>query len=106
MAADCDFRLGTEESFFKFQVDVFAQVGAALSTGATTRTSSAENVSESKEVAEDVTEILEDGGVKTNASSTAYASVTKAIVQRTFFAVREDRVGFTGFFEFFFRVRI
>jgi hypothetical protein len=104
--ANCDFRLGAEEGLFKFQIDILAQIGAALGAGSTTRTSSAENVSESKEVAEDVTEILEDGGVKTNASSAAYASVTEAIVQRTLFAVRENRVGLTGFFEFLFRVRI
>ena len=81
MAADGDFRLGAEEGLFKFQVDVLAQVGAALGTGATTRTSSAENVSEAKEVAKNVAEILKDSGVKTNASSAAYAGMTKAIVQ-------------------------
>ena len=105
MAANRDFRLSAEEGLFEFQVDILAQVGAALGTGATTRTS-AENVSETKEVAENVAEILKDGRVKTHASSAAYASMTKAIVQRTFFAIGEDRVGLTGFLEFLFRVGI
>src|SRR2546421_9862513 len=52
VSADRDFRLGAEEGLFEFQVDVFAQIGAALGTTSTTRTASAENVTEAEEVAE------------------------------------------------------
>jgi len=105
VAADCDFRLGAEEGLFKFQVDILAQVRTTLGAGATTRASS-ENVSEAKKIAKDVAEILKDSGIKTDTSAAAYSSMAKAIVQRTFFAIGEDCVGLTGFFEFLFRVGI
>jgi len=101
VSTNYDFGLGAEEGLFKFQVNVFAQIGATLGTGATSRTSSAEKVSE--QVAKNV---AKNGRVKTNISAPTHGGMPKAIVQGTFFAIGEDCVGLAGFFEFFFRVGI
>src|SRR5882672_6082698 len=82
MTADFDVLLYSEEGFFKFQIQVFAQVGAALSPGAPTP-SSTEEVAEAEKFSEDVTEILEDGGIETGraARCAPHTGVSKAVVK-------------------------
>src|SRR6266478_864010 len=90
-----DFSLSAECGFFKFQSDVFTQIGAALGASAATA-GAAEHVAKSEEVGEDVAEILEDGGIET-ASRTepgAHAGMTETIVLRALIGVCKHRVSF------------
>src|SRR5581483_9236395 len=80
----------------------------ALSTRAAPSTAtSAKDVAETEELAEDVVEILEDAGVKTPAGRrTAYSGVTEPVVHAALFGVGQNGVGLAAFFELLFRVRI
>ena len=110
VAAHRHFRLGSEYCFFELQGDIFAQIGSALRTAATTAASSAsaKKVTEAEEVAKDVAEILENGGVEPCRSRRrrAYASVPEAVIKSPLFLVSEDRVRLAALFEFLFCVRV
>ena len=60
-----------EGCFFEFDGNVFPQIGATLSAGASAGTISAEEVAESEKFAEDITEILEDRCVESAAGAPA-----------------------------------
>ncbi len=90
-----------EDSFLKFQRKIFAQIGAALRAGAPAAALS-EGVAETEEVAEDVMEVVEDGGIeaaKALTRSAAYAGMAEAIVARALFGVGEDGIGLAAFLE-------
>ena len=93
--------------FFKFQVQVFAQVGAALGTAAAAA-AAAEQIAKAEQVAKDVAEILENRRIEARRtrSAPAHARVSKAVVQRTLVAVSENGIGLRDLFELLFRVRI
>lgn len=66
VAANYDLSFGSEECLFEFDGEIFAQVGAALYTGAAASSSAGatKEVAKSEEVAEDIAEILEDRGIE------------------------------------------
>ena len=107
MAADRDFLLHAEESFLKFESQVFAEIGAALYSAAAA-SATAERIAETEEFAEDVTEILEHTGIESSAlrSCAAEPGVAIAVVDGSFFGVGENCVSFANFFESLLRVRI
>jgi hypothetical protein len=107
VAADRDFLLHAEESFLKFESQVFAEIGAALYSAAAA-SAPAERIAETEEFAEDVTEILEHTGIESSAlrSCAAEPGVAIAVVDGSFFGVGENCVGFANFFESLLRVRI
>ncbi len=103
------FRLGTKESLFKLESQVFSKIGTTLSAATTaSTTATAEGIAKTKKLPEDVTEVLEDSGIKASAlgAGTAQSSMPVAVVDRSLFGVCEDCVGFAYFFEFIFRIRI
>jgi hypothetical protein len=107
MAADRDFLFHAKESFLKFESKVFAKIGAALhSTAAASAT--AEHISETKEFAEDVAEILEHTGIESGPlrSCAAQSGVAVTIVDGSLFGVGQDGVGFADLFELLLRIRI
>jgi len=59
VAADGNCLFRAEDCFFKLQIDVFAQVGAALSAAAALASTAAEEIAKSEKVSEDVAEVLE-----------------------------------------------
>jgi hypothetical protein len=107
MAADIHFLIGAEDRFVKFEMQVFAQIGSALGAAATT-SALAEHVTKTENVAEDVAEILEDGGIKSGRTraAAAYASMPEAVIQRSLLAIGEDCVRFRDLLELVFRLRI
>jgi hypothetical protein len=107
MAADIYFLIGAEDRFVKFEMQVFAQIGSALGAAAAT-SALAEHITKTENVAEDVTEILEDGGIESGWTRRAatHASMSEAVVQRSLLAIREDCVRFRDLLKLVFRVRI
>ncbi len=103
---DGNLRLLAEHGFLELQSDVLAQVGAALRPRAPARTS-AEEIAEAKEVAENLTEVVKDAGIDARRpSNSAYAGVSEAVVGGSLVGIRQNRVGFAALFELVFRVRI
>jgi hypothetical protein len=87
----------------QFKVDIFAKVGAALSTAALAR-AAAKNFAETKKVSENITKV---GGVEALPTShAAQASVAVAVIRGALIYIRQHGIGFTAFFKFFFRVRV
>ena len=76
---------------------------ATSSTTATT-----ENVAKTKELAENIAEVLEDSGIETSSlgAGTAQPGMPVAVVNRSLFGVCKDGVGFAYFFELVFRIGI
>ena len=107
MAAHRHFLFHAEESFLKFESQVFAKIRAALYSAAAASTT-AEHIAKTKELAEDVAEILEHTGIESGAlrSCAAEPGMSIAVVHGPFFGVGEDGVGFADFFEPLLRVRI
>lgn len=96
-----------EGRLFEFDSDVFPQIGATLRSSSSSRTSSAEEVAEPEEFAEDVAEILEDGGIESAARYTrANAGVAEAVVHLALLGVRQHSIGLAALLELFFGVRI
>jgi hypothetical protein len=93
--ANANFGFSAEYRFFEFKIDILAQIGSPLRTGALAGTA-AKNVANAEYVSEDVAEILESSPAKAVAS---YSGMTEAIIRRSLFAVAENRVGFTCLFE-------
>src|ERR1035438_8653783 len=107
MAADIDGLVGAEYGFVKFEVQIFAQIGSALSAAAAASALS-KHVAEAEDVTENIAEILEDSGIESSGGprSSAQAGVAEAVVERALLGVRENGVGFGDLFEFVFRFRI
>ena len=107
MAADIHLLIGAEDCFIKFKMQVFAKVSSALSAAATT-SALAEHVAKTENVPEDVTEILENGGIESGWTSgvSAHASMPEAVIQRSLLAIGEDCVRFRDLLELVFRLRI
>ena len=107
MAANRDFLFHAEESFLEFERQVFPKIGAALHP-APAASATAEHITEPKEFAKDVAEILEHTGIESGAlrSCAAESGVAIAVVNGSFFGVGENGVSFADFFEPLFRIRI
>ena len=107
VAAHGDLGLGTEKCFFKFQGQVFAQIGSALHPAAAPSTAAAKGVAEAEEFPEDFADILEPGSIEATALTCAAQSrVAVTIVDGALFRVGEDGVGLAHFLEFFLGVGI
>ena len=101
-----DAGFGAEEGLLEFEVEILAEIGAALNPAAATATT-AEHVSESEELAEDVAEILEDRRIETALGrTTVQPGMPVAVVDGPLVGIRKHGVGFADLFEFLFRVRI
>ena len=95
-----------EDCLFEFDGDVFAQVRSALRASAAPAAAS-EDVTEAKELPENVAEVLEDRRIKADACSGASDTcMTKAVVDSPLLRIGQYRISFAGLFEFFFRIRI
>jgi hypothetical protein len=107
MAADIHFFIGAEDRLIKFEMQVFAKVGSALGAAATT-SALAEYVAKTENVAEDVAEILEDGGIESRWTSgaSAHASMSEAVIQRSLLTIGQDCVRFRDLLKLVFRLRI
>jgi hypothetical protein len=107
VAANVDLRLGSEDRLLEVQIDVLAEIGAALRTAALS-TSAAEHFADVEEVAKDIAEILEGRRIEAACSTCGVSNsgMAETVVKRTLLTVSENGVGFTAFFKFFFRVRI
>ena len=95
VAAHRDFLFHAEERFLKFEREVFAKIGAPLHA-APAASATAEHISEPKEFAEDVAEILEHTGIESGALRRCAAQSGVAITG----------VGFADLFEPLLRIRI
>jgi hypothetical protein len=73
---------GAENGFLKFQVEIGAQVHAALRPRAAASTASSEEIAEAEKVAEDIAEITEDHvGIEAEPTTrSAHAGVSEAVV--------------------------
>ena len=107
VATDGDFLFHAEESFLKFESQVFAQISPALHSAAAA-SAAAEHIAESEEFAEDVAEVLEHTGIESGAlrSCAAESGMAIAVIDGPFFRVGENGVSFADFFEPLLRVRI
>jgi uncharacterized protein (UPF0210 family) len=68
----------------------------------------AEKVAETKEIPEDVAEILEDAGIETGSSGSrsAYTRVSETVIKATLVLVSKDSISFAALFEFLFSIRV
>ena len=107
MASHADLLLRAEYGFVEFQLQVLAEIGSALSSAAPPSPLT-EHVAKTKNVAENVTEILENRRIESCRTSrvAANARMTEAVIQRSLVAVGENRVRFRNFLELLFRVGI
>ena len=104
MAPHRDLGVGAEDGLFEFHVDVFAQVGAALSAAAPRVPPPPPKISPRPKKSPKMSP--EIGGVEARAAASAEAGVAEAVVDAALLAIRQYRVSFAALFEFFFRVGI
>jgi hypothetical protein len=104
MTPHVDCGVSAENCLFKFQRDVFAQIGAALGPSAGS-SAAAKKIVDPEKIAEDFAEIL-NGGFVTSASSATQPGVSIAIVGGTFIAVGQHGISLATLFELFFGVRV
>jgi hypothetical protein len=105
MAAHGNVGFRPENCLFKFQRDVFTQIGATLGTAAPARTA-AKKISEAEKVPEDFADILKDRRIEPARSSAAHGSMPEAVVCGSLVCVRQDRISLAAFLEFLFSVGI
>ena len=94
-----------ENCFFKFQRNVFTQIGATLGTAAPPRTA-AKKISEAEKVSEDFADILKDRRIEPARPPSAHGSMPEAVVCGSLVRVRQDRISLAAFLEFLFSVGI
>jgi hypothetical protein len=105
LARNLDRRLGAFGGFLERNLEVVAQIGAALRAAAPPA-AAAEQIAEAEHVAEDVREVAELGEDRRIESGTAGrggadAGVAEAVVETALLRVGEDRVGLRALLEFF-----
>jgi hypothetical protein len=106
MAADTDLFIRAKYRFLKVEMQILAKIGSALGAAATASTLS-EGVPKSKDVAENVAEVLKDGGIESRRRcATAQAGMPEAVIHRPLLAICEDRVSLRNLFELIFRRRV
>ena len=99
--------LGTESSFFELDGQVFAQIGAPLNPAAPSASAS-ERISETKELAENIAQILKRSRIETHtpASRIADSGMAVTVVERSLLRIGQNRVGLGDFLEPLLRIRI
>jgi hypothetical protein len=105
VAANGNAGFRSKNCLFKFQRDVFTQIGTPLRTAAPARTA-AKKISETEKVPEDFADILKDRGVEPARSSAADGGMPEAVVCGSLVCVRQDRISLAAFLEFLFSVGI
>jgi len=107
MAANRHFCVSTEHRLLEFQSNVLAQISPTL-TAAPAARASAKNIAESKKVAEDVAEIVENCWIETTAAArtTAYSGMAEAIIKRAFLVVGQNGISLARLFELLLRIGI
>jgi hypothetical protein len=105
--AHVHFRFCAEDGFLKLEREVFPEVGTTLSPRSTASPGTpAEHLSNTKELAEDVAQILKCTWVKPAAGRRRYARVTETVVRGALVGIDQHCVGLSNFSEFLFRIRI
>jgi hypothetical protein len=104
MSAYRDRRFLPENRFFELQVDIFAQIRAALSTASAPLPP--EKITNAEEVPEDFAHVLERRWVESTCAHSIHTGVAKAVVSSAFVRIRKHPVSLAAFLEFFFRIRI
>jgi hypothetical protein len=97
-----------KDSFLELESEIFTKVGAALCARTPSPALAAEHVAKAEQVAEDVVEIVEHGGVESAvaARTAGNARVTEAVVARALLAVGKNRIRFAAFLEALLGLRI
>ena len=92
MAADIHLLVDAEHRLIKFEMQVLAKVGSALGPAAAAAALS-KHVAEAKNIAKDVAEILEDGGIESRRTAgIAHARVPEAVIQSPLLAIGKNCV--------------
>src|SRR5580704_16296799 len=107
MAAHRDLSVRPKDCLFKFEGQVFAQIGTALCTRTAAPAAPAAHIAESEELAENFTEVLEGIGIKATArAATSDTCVPKAVVHRTLLGVDENGIRLGALLELLFGIRV
>ena len=105
-AGHLNFGGEAEHSFFEGDLEIVADVFAALGAGAAPAAAS-EQIAETEEIAQNIAEIGEGVGVELRATGGALqAGVAKAVVGRPLLRIAQHAVGFRGLLEALLGVRI
>src|SRR5882757_2407843 len=103
-AADLDFCLLAESSFFKLQREIVANVAAALYPSIATVAAHVEHLPE--EVSEDISHVSGGKSLETGSTRAADSGVSVTIVGSALLRIREHLVCFARLLELLFRLRI
>src|SRR6185437_8253528 len=95
-----NFAARAEDRVLQFDGDVGAQIGSALCPRAPPA-SAAEDIAESKEIAEDFAQVLEGRGIEA-AGSASHTGVAKTVILRALSRIGKNPIRLAGFFELFF----
>ena len=107
VATDRDFSLFAEKCFLELEREIFAKIGATLHPAALAPAATAKRIAKTKELSEDVAEVLKYGGINSSTGCpSAKSRVSEAVVCGSLVRIGKHRVGLAHFLEFFFRVRI
>src|SRR5439155_4610837 len=100
LTRNLDRRFRAARRLFEGDLEVVAEIGAALRTAAAAAAEQVADAEDVAEIAEEILEPAERGGVEpAGAGGRADARMAEPIVQPPLFIVREDRVGLRGFLE-------
>jgi hypothetical protein len=106
VAANGDLSLFAEDRLLEFQSDVFPQIRTTLRPRASATTPT-EEITEAEEIAENLAEVVKDGGIDPRRSShSSYTGVAEAVVGGPLIAIGQDGIGFAALFEPFLCVRV
>lgn len=94
-----DFASGAEDRVLQLDADVGAQIGAALCPRASPA-SAAEDIAESKEIAEDFAQVLEGRGIEATGSA-SHTGMSKTVILRALSRIGKNAIRLAGFFELF-----
>src|SRR5712664_1738479 len=104
MSTNFDVLFSAEESFVEFQVEVFAQISAALGASAPAPPP-AKQIAETKEFPEDVAEILKDCRIEAGGPTrVAHPRVSEAVVKRALLGVGDNGINLGQLFELIFGI--
>lgn len=103
-----DFGFRAEHRFFKFQIDVLAEISASLGTRTLAGAAASEDIPDPEDVSEDIAKVLETGAAETGAARPipTDSRMPEPVVQGTFFTVAKNSVGFARLLELLLRVGI
>jgi len=106
MSPDGHGTFRSEHGFFKLQAQVFAKIGAPLSTAAAAASlRSAEHISKSEKVSEDFAEVLNNARIESS-SRGPHAGMPEAVVASALLLVDQNGVCLSALFEPILRIRV